>query len=73
MDDGADVGLVDAHAEGHRRHHDAQPPRHEVVLHGPAAVRRESGVVGLGREGHLRLALLAALVRQLTVVLVKWF
>ncbi len=24
VDDGADVGLVDAHAERHRRHHDAQ-------------------------------------------------
>ena len=32
VDDGADVGLVDAHPERHGRNHDPQPPGHEVVL-----------------------------------------
>lgn len=36
VDDAADVGLVQAHAERHRGHHHAQPAAHEALLDAPA-------------------------------------
>ena len=48
--DGAHVGLVDAHAEGGRRHHDAVGGSHEAPLARVALGRAEPRVVGLGGQ-----------------------
>ena len=45
VDDEADVGLVDAHAEGVRGHDDLAASFHEVILGGPALVGQQAGMV----------------------------
>ena len=45
MDDEPDVGLVDAHAEGIRRHHDLDPVVEEVVLILPPHLGVQLGVI----------------------------
>ena len=48
VDDGADVGLVDAHAERHRCHDNAQSVAHEVLLDGRPPAARQARVIRLG-------------------------
>ena len=55
VDDEADVGLVDAHAEGQRGHDDLDASRHEGVLRIAALVGRQAGVIDArGPTGPLR-------------------
>ena len=48
VDDGADVGLVDAHAEGDGRDDHLELAGEEVALHALARAGVEAGVVGGG-------------------------
>ena len=57
MPDRAHVGLVDAHPERGRRHHDAVGGGHEARLARVALGRAEPRVVGLGGEVGLAQAL----------------
>ena len=50
VDDGADIGLVDAHAEGDGRDDDFELAREEVALDAFARGGVETGVVGGGRS-----------------------
>ena len=50
VDDGADVRLVDPHAEGRRGHHDLDVAAEERGLHVVPLRRRQPGVVGGGGE-----------------------
>jgi hypothetical protein len=54
MDDGADVGLVDAHAEGDGGDDDIERAGEEVALDALARGGVESGVIGGGSAAELR-------------------
>ena len=52
VNDGPNVRLVDAHAEGYRGHHHPQLARHEVTLHSSPSAGCHARMIGLSRGTH---------------------